>query len=417
MMNALYCFAQQTVTFDIYIDPAGYIYDADTGERIEGATVWLQWSDGEGGWVNVPTGEDPTVSQPDENPLITGEDGQYQWDVLAGSYRVHVEASGYYPADSIVVSIPPPVTDLHVGLTRLPDTTPPAITNVGAASDSNSAEITWETDEVSDSFVGYGTSSGSYPFSENGGEMVLSHSITLTGLTPDTLYYYMVSSADAQDNSAESLEFTFRTLALLDTEQPVIESVTLYPANTTAGSTIGISVSASDNVGVDGVTADGTPLTISDGLWQGSITAPPTLGDYTLPITAKDAAGNTAEASAPYRVVLREGGASVSVAPRANSVTSGSTVALNIKVKNTQNIDDVFRVHINVSELPSAYQADLAWFEWTEKVLNVRSGEEILVPMNITIPSGVSGTKVFRAKANSMTSTPYAFDTGYLMIS
>ena len=98
-------------------------------------------------------------------------------------------------------------------------------------------------------------------------------------------------------------------------------------------------------------------------------------------------------------------------------MASGSTVTPNIKVKNTQNIDDVFRVHINVSELPSAYQADLDWFEWTEKVLNVRSGEEILVPMNIAIPSGVSGTKVFRAKANSMTSTPYAFDTGYLMIS
>jgi uncharacterized repeat protein (TIGR01451 family) len=38
-----------TVSFDIYIDPAGYIYDADTGDRIADATVWLQWPDGEGG--------------------------------------------------------------------------------------------------------------------------------------------------------------------------------------------------------------------------------------------------------------------------------------------------------------------------------------------------------------------------------
>jgi len=108
------------VTFNIYIDPAGYIYDVDTGERIANATVWLQRPDGTGGWENVPTGEAIPVAQPDENPLITGVDGQYQWDVLAGSYRVHVEASGYYPEDSIVVSIPPPVTDLHVGLTRIP---------------------------------------------------------------------------------------------------------------------------------------------------------------------------------------------------------------------------------------------------------------------------------------------------------
>ncbi|HIH86500.1 MAG TPA: CehA/McbA family metallohydrolase, partial [Methanosarcinales archaeon] len=122
----------ETVTFDIYIDPAGYIYDTDTGERIAGATVWLLWSDGEGGWVNVPTGEVPPISQPDENPLITGADGQYQWDVLAGSYRVHVEAAGYYPADSIVVGIPPAVTDLHVGLTRIPsENEPPVATDDG----------------------------------------------------------------------------------------------------------------------------------------------------------------------------------------------------------------------------------------------------------------------------------------------
>ncbi len=58
-----------------------------------------------------------------KKPVITGADGQYQWDVLNGSYRVHVEASGDYPADSIIVSVPPPVTYLHVGLTRMPNTT------------------------------------------------------------------------------------------------------------------------------------------------------------------------------------------------------------------------------------------------------------------------------------------------------
>ena len=110
----------QTVVFDIYIDPAGYIYDMQTGDRIAGASVWLQIPDGEGGWRNAPTGLDPAISRPDVNPLVTGTDGQYQWDVLAGSYRVHVEAPGYYPADSIVVSIPPPVFDLHVGLVRMP---------------------------------------------------------------------------------------------------------------------------------------------------------------------------------------------------------------------------------------------------------------------------------------------------------
>jgi uncharacterized repeat protein (TIGR01451 family) len=105
---------------NFYIDPAGYIYDKDTGLRIAKATVWLQRPDGLGGWENVPTGQIPNISQPDINPLITGIFGQYQWDVLPGAYRVHVKAPGYYPAESIVVNIPPPVTNLHVGLKRLP---------------------------------------------------------------------------------------------------------------------------------------------------------------------------------------------------------------------------------------------------------------------------------------------------------
>jgi hypothetical protein len=134
-MNNLATFAGQAgefhEDFNLYVDPAGYIYDVNTGERISGATVWLQRPDSEGGWENVPTGQTPPIMEPDVNPQVTGADGQYQWDVLEGTYRVHVEAPGYYPADSIVVIVPPPVTDLHVGLTPLPpppDLVPPTTT-------------------------------------------------------------------------------------------------------------------------------------------------------------------------------------------------------------------------------------------------------------------------------------------------
>jgi uncharacterized repeat protein (TIGR01451 family) len=123
MMNKLYIFSlkRHPLSFLIYIDPAGYIYDVDTGARIAGASVWLQHPDGKGDWENVTTGQNLPVSQPDINPLTTDQNGMYQWDVLEGSYRVHVEAAGYEAADSIVVSIPPPVTDLHVGLHHIND--------------------------------------------------------------------------------------------------------------------------------------------------------------------------------------------------------------------------------------------------------------------------------------------------------
>ena len=92
-----------TIKFSFYIDSPGYIYDVATGDRIAGANVWLQWPDGRGAWVNVPTGL--AVMQLDMNPITTKSNGQDQWDVLPGSYRVHVEAPGYFPADSIVVII------------------------------------------------------------------------------------------------------------------------------------------------------------------------------------------------------------------------------------------------------------------------------------------------------------------------
>jgi uncharacterized repeat protein (TIGR01451 family) len=127
------CNPPDTIKFSFYIDPAGYVYDVSTGERIPGASVWLQRPDGNGGWANVPIGETPAVMLPDINPIITNPDGQYQWDVLEGSYRVHVEAPGYSPADSIVVSIPPPVTDLYVGLKSIaPPNVPPSVDPITA---------------------------------------------------------------------------------------------------------------------------------------------------------------------------------------------------------------------------------------------------------------------------------------------
>lgn len=105
--------------FNIYIDPSGYIYNIDTEQRIAGASVWLRRPDGNGGWENVLMGLNPSVMSPDTNPFTTDQDGMYHLDVLNGTYRVHVEASGYESNDSIVVSVPPPVTDLNVGLHQI----------------------------------------------------------------------------------------------------------------------------------------------------------------------------------------------------------------------------------------------------------------------------------------------------------
>lgn len=93
-----------------------------------------------------------------------------------------------------------------------PDTTPPVISNVQAtAIGENQATITWQTDEPAGSTVVYGTTSqytggiGTVP------GLTTSHSVTLTGLTPSTVYHYEASSADSSGNGTASGDLLFVT--------------------------------------------------------------------------------------------------------------------------------------------------------------------------------------------------------------
>jgi PKD repeat protein len=203
-----------------------------------------------------------------------------------------------------------------------------------------------------------------------------------------------------------------------DTTKPVIGSAVLFPVNTTVGSTISISVNATDNVEVTGITASTVPLVKdSSGIWQGSITAPSAIGSYALSINASDAAGNTAETSAPYNIVQLSGSSSIVVSPKISSVTAGNSVTPAIVVKNSQSIDDTFKVWISVSELPASSQANLSWFDWTEKSVKIRAGEEVSIPVKVNTPIGtVAGRKLFRANMRSETTGITGFNTGYLTI-
>jgi hypothetical protein len=205
---------------------------------------------------------------------------------------------------------------------------------------------------------------------------------------------------------------------VIDVEKPVIQSAVLFPANTTANSKINITVNAADNVGVSEVKAGNIQLLKdNNGIWQGSINAPSSVGTYSLSIKANDTSGNIVETSVPYRVVQLSGGPNVAVSPRSSSAVAGNTIPLSIKVKNTQSIDDTFKVRISVSELPASYQANLAWFDWTEKVVSLRSGQEVLIPIKVNLPAGIAkGSKLFRANVNSQTTSLKGFDTGYLTV-
>jgi thermolysin metallopeptidase-like protein/PKD domain-containing protein/nidogen-like len=112
------------IAFDVYIDPSGVVVD-QSGEPLDGATVTLYRSDAfDGPFTAVPDGSGLMSVANRNNPDTTRGGGRFGWDVVAGYYRVRAEREGCVsstdPAQPYVetetLTIPPPVTDLHLVL-------------------------------------------------------------------------------------------------------------------------------------------------------------------------------------------------------------------------------------------------------------------------------------------------------------
>ena len=94
------------------------------------------------------------------------------------------------------------------------DTTPPILSSVSASGLSDTgATIAWTTNELADTQVEYGPTTGYGSSSSLNGSLLTSHSQGLAGLASSTLYHYRVKSRDASGNLAVSADFTFTSLA------------------------------------------------------------------------------------------------------------------------------------------------------------------------------------------------------------
>ena len=118
------------------------------------------------------------------------------------------------------------------------DITPPNISSVSSSNvGATMATITWSTDESANSKVYYGTTnsistnlSAAQAYFDS--SFATSHSASLSGFTQNTIYYYMVVSADASGNAASSSQQSFATLQP-DTASPVVSSISI--SGVTAG--------------------------------------------------------------------------------------------------------------------------------------------------------------------------------------
>ena len=101
------------------------------------------------------------------------------------------------------------------------DTTAPVISNISTGNiTSTDATVTWTTDEASTSQVEYGTSSNYGSASSLDSNLATSHTVTLSGLTPNTTYSFRVLSSDQAGNQGTSASSNFTTQNAPQTGKP-----------------------------------------------------------------------------------------------------------------------------------------------------------------------------------------------------
>jgi large repetitive protein len=121
-------------------DPSGYVYAAVSSNRLANVTAsvfyrpnatasWTLWD---------------AASYGQQNQQLTGPQGDYGWDVPGGQWMVVYQKAGYQSVDSPVLNVPPPVTDLDIGMVSL---APPSVVADSAVANGTSSRITVEFNE------------------------------------------------------------------------------------------------------------------------------------------------------------------------------------------------------------------------------------------------------------------------------
>jgi len=100
-------------------------------------------------------------------------------------------------------------------VSMLPDgrwlSAPELTASPSATARTKTATVAWSTSRTSNSFVKYGTSSGTYGEEVGSSLHVTSHEVDLEGLTPGTTYYFVVEYTDEDGNLGTSDEISFST--------------------------------------------------------------------------------------------------------------------------------------------------------------------------------------------------------------
>lgn len=266
---------------------------------------------------------------------------------------------------------------------------PPTISNVQATSvSSNAATITWTTDLASTSQVQYGVTSSYGTSSPLDSTQVYSHSVTLSGLSENTLYHYQVISTNA-GGTTSSTDYTFTTTSGGAVDDIIIDN----PACTFVGGW-STGTSSIDKYGADYRFATTAASETATATFTPTIL---TSGNYDVYCWYPQ--GTNRSAMAPYTVYWNGGSQTIPVNQQANGGTWNLLVAAKPFVAGTSGY---VKVGNGTGEASKVVMADAVAFVY------VPTGTDTQAP---TAPTNLAATAVSATQVN-LTWTPSTDNVG-----
>ena len=167
----------------------------------------------------------------------------------------------------------------------------PIISNIQTSVTSNTATITWNSDQITTSQVNYGTTTAYSGSSTVNSTLTTAHSVTVTNLLPSTTYNFDVVSANGNSLAATSANATFQTSppppAITNVGASGITSTTaLITWTTDEASTSVVTYGTQSASGAASVTSHSVALT---GLTPSTV--------YTFAVTSVNATGGSSSSS------------------------------------------------------------------------------------------------------------------------
>jgi len=190
------------------IDVAAPVITGPIVTDISDTSAIVRWTTNEAADSGVKYSDGITLTELNDNNLVV-EHVIYLNDLTPNTTYTLTASSSDAFGNGPTVSAPVEFTTLGA-----PDLTAPNIIAGPYVEDitTTSAYVLWTTDEASTSFVNIGLSGNALDQSFSVAGLEQDHVVPLTGLQPDTLYYFQVASSDLAGNTVTSDVLTFKTL-------------------------------------------------------------------------------------------------------------------------------------------------------------------------------------------------------------